>query len=269
MAVARKVDEIQIQLALQVGAGLGVSGDDQPGAVRRPVEAGDIPHALRQLSDLSTGGRHHEEVVIPAIGEALAVMFVIKTARDSGDRHPPYLLLAFGRPRVVHDSVRIRQDSADERNPASIRGPRRGRGAFGNRGQLPRLAPAGDVDDEELVRRAHPADEGEPASVRRPLGRVVAPRTARGLDRLGLEQTAKHHPASVLSRFGVGPGKLVRDALPVVAQPDVVDPSKTIKVFRANRPGHGVHRCYQLGNRVTGADVSTADPYRLAVVQLR
>jgi hypothetical protein len=54
-----------------------------------------------------------------------------------------------------------------------------------------------------------------------------------------------HDAASVLARVGVGPNKLVSDPLAVAAQPDVVDPTKTIKVFRANGPGHGVPRCYQ------------------------
>ena len=54
-----------------------------------------------------------------------------------------------------------------------------------------------------------------------------------------------HDAASVLARLAVRPGKLVGDTIAVGTQPDVVDPTKTIKVFRANRPGHGDPRCYQ------------------------
>jgi hypothetical protein len=66
-----------------------------------------------------------------------------------------------------------------------------------------------------------------------------------------------HHAASVLARVGIGPGKLVGDTLTVAAQPYVVDPTKTIKVFRADRPGHGF------------PPMLSAGPYRLAVKHLR
>jgi hypothetical protein len=80
---------------------------------------------------------------------------------------------------------------------------------------------------------------------------MVSTRGACGLDGLGIEQPAMYHAASVLARVGIGPGKLVSDTLSVAAQPDVVDPTKTIKVFRANRPGHGVPPMLSAGNMVT------------------
>jgi len=86
---------------------------------------------------------------------------------------------------------------------------------------------------------------------------MVSTRGACRLDGLGLEQPAMHHAASVLARVSIGPGKLVGDALAVAAQPDVVDPTKTIKVFRANRPGHG------------DPPMLSAGPYRLVVMNLR
>jgi hypothetical protein len=80
---------------------------------------------------------------------------------------------------------------------------------------------------------------------------MVSTRGACGLDGLGIEQPAMHHAASVLARVCIGPGKLVSDTLPVAAQPDVVDPTKTIKVFRANRPGHGDASMLSAGNLLT------------------
>ena len=98
---------------------------------------------------------------------------------------------------------------------------------------------------------------------------MVSPRAARGLDGLWIEEAPMHHAASVLARFAIGPGKLVSDALPVAAQPDVVDPTKTIKVFRANRPGHGDASMLSAGNLLTATARPAAGPYRLAVKHLR
>ncbi len=195
-------------------------------------------------------------MVIPAVDKTRAVVFVVEPACDPCDRRPSDDLFAVGRPRVVHDSFRIGDDVADESNPASVGGPNRVGGAFRERAQLLWLAP-GKADHEELIHGADLAQEGESASVGRPLRRMVSTRGARRLDGLGLEQPAMHHAASVLARVSIGPGKLVGDTLAVAAQPYVVDPTKTIKVFRANRPGHGV------------PPMLSARPYRLAVKHLR
>jgi hypothetical protein len=80
---------------------------------------------------------------------------------------------------------------------------------------------------------------------------MVSTRSACGLDGLGIEQPTMHNAASVLARVCIGPGKLVSDTLPVAAQPDVVDPTKTIEVFRANRPGHWIPPMLSAGNMVT------------------
>jgi hypothetical protein len=98
---------------------------------------------------------------------------------------------------------------------------------------------------------------------------MVSPRAARGLDGLRIEETPMHYAASVLARLGIGPGKLISDALAVATQPDVVDPTKTIKVIRANRPGHGVPPMLSAGNMVTVMWAQGAASYRAAVKLIR
>ena len=64
---ATEVDEVQVELALQVGAGFGVAGHHQSRAVRRPVEVRDVPGAARQLFGLAAGYGDDEQVVIAAV----------------------------------------------------------------------------------------------------------------------------------------------------------------------------------------------------------
>jgi hypothetical protein len=49
----------------------------------------------------------------------------------------------------------------------------------------------------------------------------------------------------------------------------VVDPTKTIKVIRANRPGHGVPPMLSAGNMVTVMWAHGAASYRAAVKLIR
>src|SRR4029077_17507663 len=113
---------------------------------------------------------------------------------------------------------------ADEGDLASVRRPERAARPFGQRGHLVGVARARHVEYEDLVDRPAPADEGNATAVGRPFRRGVAPRPRGGVDRLGLEQTPDDDPAAILARLAVGPAQLVGDALPVPAEPDVVDP---------------------------------------------
>ena len=198
LAISRQVDQVEVELELQVGAGLGVAGRDKPGAVGRPAVPRDIPSPARQLGNVAATRGHYEEVVIPAVDVALAVVLVLEPPHDPGNRRPADLVAALGRSRVVHHRFRVREDRADEPDPASVRRPLRAGGAFGDRAELASVA-GGEVEHEQLVGRADPADERQPAAVRGPFGRVVSPRAAGGLDRLGLEQPADDDAASVLS----------------------------------------------------------------------
>src|SRR5262249_52102872 len=94
------------------------------------------------------------------------------------------------------------------------------------------------VEDKELVGCADLADERDAAAVRRPFGRVVAEHTGGGLDRFRIEQAPHNDAAPVLPRAGVGPADLVRDSLPGGAQPNVVNPTKSVEVIRGDRGGH-------------------------------
>ena len=245
LPITCEIDDIKVELALQVGARLGVSGRDQPGAVGGPVEPGDVPRAVRQLRNASANRRHYEEVVIPAIDETLAVVFVIKSTRNAGDRCTPDLLPAFRGPRVVHHRFWVGEHRADEGDPLAVGRPQRASDAFWEQGQLPRFTSGPEVDDEKLICGPDPADKSKMTTVRRPFRRMVSARAAGGLDRLSLEQPANDDAAAILSRIDISPAELVRDAFAVAAQPDVIDPTKAIEVFRANWGGHGVPRCYQ------------------------
>jgi hypothetical protein len=74
---------------------------------------------------------------------------------------------------------------------------------------------------------------------------MVAMWPSRGLDWLRLEQAANDDSTSVLARIQVGPTNLIRNALAIGTQPDVVDPTKSIQVFGTNWAAHRVPRCYQ------------------------
>jgi hypothetical protein len=74
---------------------------------------------------------------------------------------------------------------------------------------------------------------------------VIAARSRGRVDWLGLEQASDDDPAAILARLPIRPAQLVGDALPVSAEPDVVDPAKTVKIVSNNRSGHPVSRFKQ------------------------
>jgi hypothetical protein len=69
---------------------------------------------------------------------------------------------------------------------------------------------------------------------------MVAKHAGGRLDRLWVKEAADDDAASVLPRGRVRPRKLVRDALAVGAQADMVDPAEAVKVIRGERGGHAV-----------------------------
>jgi hypothetical protein len=71
---------------------------------------------------------------------------------------------------------------------------------------------------------------------------VISARACGGIDRFLVEEAPDDDPAPVLARLGVSPDQLIRNALAVRAEPDVVDPAKAIEVIGANWWGHGVPR---------------------------
>ena len=240
--VGLQVDQVEVQLALQVSLGFGVAGHDEARAVGRPVVVRDVPCASGQLLGVATCRRDHEQVVVAAVDVSLPIVLVVEPAHDAGHGWTAQLLAAFGRPGVVHHRLRIGEDRADERDATAVRRPGRRRGALGHGAQLLGGAAGGDVEDEELVGGAHPAHKCELAAVRRPLGRVVAQRAARGSDWFGIEQSPHHDPAAVLPRARVGPADLIRDPLAVATQPNVVDPTKAIEVVESQRGRHASPR---------------------------
>jgi hypothetical protein len=74
---------------------------------------------------------------------------------------------------------------------------------------------------------------------------VVAARSRGRIHRLGLEQAADDDPAAILPRLAIRPAQLVSDAFPISAEPDVVDPAKTVKIVGNYRSGHPVSRFKQ------------------------
>jgi hypothetical protein len=97
---------------------------------------------------------------------------------------------------------------------------------------------------------------------------MIPARRAGRLDRLGLEQLADDDPAAILPRLGVSPTELVRDAFAVATQPDMIDPAKSIKVFRGYRAGHRSGSMLSAANVLSVRGYLTAAPYRLLVKQL-
>src|ERR1700704_6586890 len=192
-------------------------------------------------------------------------MFVVEPARNPGYRRTPDLLPALRRPRVVNHSFGIGHHSADEGDPAAVRRPHRACRAFGDRAQPARLAPGTEVENKKLIHRPDLADEGQASAVKGPLGRMVAMRATRWLDRLGLEQAANDDAAAVLARIQVGPPNLVRPPLAIATQPDVVDPTKSIQILGTNWAAHGVPRCYQQPQSLRAYLITS--PYRLLVKQ--
>src|SRR4029077_16926532 len=103
--VAGKINEVEVQLALQVRVGLRVPGYDKARTVGRPVKPRDVPRTVGQLRNASAERRHYEEVVVSTIDETLAVVLVIKASRNPRDRRAAQLISALGQARVVHHGV--------------------------------------------------------------------------------------------------------------------------------------------------------------------
>ena len=134
--------------------------------------------------------------------------------------------------------------------------------------ELAGLTPGREVEHEKLIDGTDFAHEGEAAAVRRPFGRMIPARRARRLDRLGLEQLADDDAAAILPRLGVGPSELIGDTLAVAAQPDMIDPAKSIEVFGSDGGGHRRSPMLSAGNMLSVRAYLTAAPYRLRVKQL-
>ena len=232
------VDEVEVQLPLKVGPRLRVAGDDEAGAVGRPVEVGDVPRAVGELPGIAACRRHTEEVVVATVDVTPAVVLVVETAHDPGDRRSPDLLTALRRPRVVDHRVGVREHGAEESDAFTVWRPLRHAHAVRNRAELPRRSAGGDIEREQLIDRAHPAHERDAAAVGRPLRRVVAKDAGGRLHRLRVEQPADDDTTSILPGSRVCPAHLVGDTLAVRTEADVVDPAETVEVFGGDRGGH-------------------------------
>jgi hypothetical protein len=92
---------------------------------------------------------------------------------------------------------------------------------------------------------------------------MVAMGAPGGLDGLRLKDAPNHDSAAVLARIQVGPPNLIGNSLTIATQPDVVDPTKSIKIFGTNWAAHGVSRCYQQPQSIRAHLITS--PYRLAV----
>ena len=196
LEVAAEVHRVQVGLAVQVAFLVGVAGDHESRAVRRPIEAADVPRAVGQLRRLPAISGHDEDVLVPAVAVADAVELVIERARDTGHGRTPNLVASFRRTRVVHHAVRVGDHGAEERDVRAVRRPHRRAGALRQRAQLPRPA-APEVEHEDLVSGATLADERKPAAVWRPLGPMIVTLADACLDRLGVEHPAHHDAALV------------------------------------------------------------------------
>ena len=115
-----QVDEVQVQLALQVGARFRVAGDHQARAVRRPVEIADVPRTVGQLLRISARGRGDEQVVHPAVDITASVVLVVEPAHHARDRRPTKLVAALGRSRVVHHRIRVGQHRPQKRDSLAV-----------------------------------------------------------------------------------------------------------------------------------------------------
>ena len=107
LEVAAEVDRVQVRLTVQVAILVGVTGDHQSRAVRRPVEAADVPRAVGQLRRLPAVGGHDEDVLVPAVAVADSVVLVIERAGDACHRRAPNLVAALGGTRVVDHTIRF------------------------------------------------------------------------------------------------------------------------------------------------------------------
>src|SRR5207302_9492604 len=107
VAIALQVDQVEVQLALQVGARLSVARDHHAVAFRRPVEVSDVPGTGCELLELAALRCHHEQVVVAAVDVAEAVVLVVKAPDHASDRRTPELFAALGWPRVVDHRIRV------------------------------------------------------------------------------------------------------------------------------------------------------------------
>ena len=245
------VDNVELTLASKVGFGIGVAGHDQRCAVRRPVDALDRPVAIGQLPRRReasgvlarlgiAGGRHvhHEQVRAAPVQVAGAVALVVESPCRSRHRRPPDLARELGRSRVLHHPLRLREDSRQERDPAAIRRPAKGRDPIRHVGQ-PRGRPTVRGCDEQLVPSAAAGEEGQRRAIGRPMRGMTAPVRPGDHDRLrGGVGTLDDDRAAVLPRLGVRPADLVSDPLTVGAESDVVDPAEPVEVLRLDRRRH-------------------------------
>ena len=116
-----EVDEVEVQLALQVGARLGVAGDHDAAAVRRPVEVGYVPGSVGELLDLAARGRDAKQVVVPAVHVTATVVLVVEAAYDPRDWSAAQLLPTLRWPRIVDHAVSVGEHRPQEGDPLSIR----------------------------------------------------------------------------------------------------------------------------------------------------
>ena len=93
LEVAAEVDRVDVRLAVQVAILVGVAGDHEACAVRRPVEAADVPRAVGQLRRLPAVGGHDEDVLMPAV----AVADCRRTCNRACSRRAPPACAAPGR----------------------------------------------------------------------------------------------------------------------------------------------------------------------------
>jgi hypothetical protein len=166
--------------------------------------------------------------MLPAVDVTAAIVLVVEAAHNAGHRSSTKLVAALRRPRVIDDRIRIREDSADERNPLAIGRPLRQSDTVVDEAQLLGRTRGRGVDDEELVGGSDLADESDLAAVWRPLGIPVTLDAAGRLNGFRIEKTADDDAVSSLPGVGVGPGDLIGDTLTVRAQTNVVDPAKSV-----------------------------------------
>ena len=193
-------------------SGLGVADDDQPRAVGRPVETGDVPRAAGQLRGVAARRRHHEQVVIAAVDVAAgrrACSRARRATRATGVRRS-CSRFSGGR---GSSTTRVRVATAPCRRTrcACRRATRRARRALGQRAQLHAARRRRSVEHEELVGGAELADEGEAAAVGRPLGRMIASRAAPS-PRPAPGRAARRTTMRLrfCARLGVGPARADR-----------------------------------------------------------
>ena len=103
--------------------------------------------------------------MLPAVHVAATVVLVIERPHHARHRSAAQLVAAVGRPGIVDDRIGVRDDSAHECDPSTVGRPLRVAHAVVQRAQLLGRTCASDVEDEELIRGADPADEGDVSAV--------------------------------------------------------------------------------------------------------